>query len=80
MSSSSCPTENLASDAGARITWCPDCESFHLALGFVQIRLTAEQFNHLHLLITKVMLSVNLRRQHEVSDAHAGATHGRGLH
>lgn len=45
MSSSSCPTENLASDAGARIAWCPDCESFHLALGFVQIRLTAEQFN-----------------------------------
>lgn len=80
MNSSSCSTENLAGVTGARIAWCPDCESFHLALGFVQIRLTAEQFNHLHLLINKAMLSVNLRRQHEASDAHAGPTHGHGLH
>jgi hypothetical protein len=73
-------SETLAGDAGARITWCPECESFHLVMGFVQIRLTAEQFNHLHLLINKAMLSVNLRREHEASDAHAGAAHGHGLH
>ena len=80
MSSSSCMTETLAGGAGALITWCPECESFHLAMGFVQIRLTAEQFDHLHLLINKAMLSVNLRRQHEGSDGKVGVAHGHGLH
>lgn len=80
MNSSSCMSENLAGGAEARIAWCPDCESFHLALGFVQIRLTAKQFNHLHLLINKAMLSVNLRRQHEATEVQNGASHGHLLH
>lgn len=80
MSKSSCPTENLASDAGARITWCPECESFHLDLGFVQISLSAAQFNHLHGLINKAMLTVNQRRQHETLDLPDSATLRHSLH
>lgn len=80
MSTSSCPTENLASDAGARITWCPECESFHLALGFVQISLSAAQFNHLHGLINQAMLTVNQRRQHETPEIPTSALTRHSLH
>jgi len=80
MSSSSCHIESLVGDTGASISWCPECESFHLSLGFVQIRLTAEQFNHVHLLINKAMHSVNVRRNQDSGDGKIAVPQRRGLH
>ena len=80
MTTSSCNIESLAGDLGASISWCPECDSFHLSLGFIQIRLTAEQFNHLYLLINRAMHSVNNRRNQSSGDGKSDAPLRRGLH
>ncbi len=61
MSPSYCPVELLSGQAGAEITWCPECGTFNLALGHVQLRLTAAQFTQLHLLMNQAMQRVGGR-------------------
>lgn len=72
MSESRCPLETLAGESGVHIGWCPDCGTFHLSMGFVRLKLTGQQFQHLHGLLNVALGQLSERqsgRNHQESVA-----------
>lgn len=80
MNDSTCSLVMLGSESGAHIAWCPDCGSFHLSLGFVQLKLTAAQFKHLLDLMNSAINKVNDRRPTHASLDASRARSKRELH
>jgi hypothetical protein len=55
---STCELQHLGGFAGTQISWCPDCGTLNLTLGYVQIKLTAAQFAQVHEVVNQAMHKV----------------------
>jgi hypothetical protein len=75
MSDATCSIERLGIQGGARIDWCPDCGAVHLSLGFVQLKLSTEQFQQLHQLMK---VAIGQLGDGQRSQAHPQSDPGRG--
>ena len=63
MNKTACKVVSLGGDAGTHIAWCPDCGSFHLTMGFVQLKLSSQQFRQVHQLMILAMRKVDRHSQ-----------------